>query len=56
MTLRDVADFIYAIWSSPVYDMLVNERGWSARRYVEWCARTVEELFLAHISEPPSAG
>lgn len=52
LTYDEVADYIYAIWSAPVYDMLVNERGWTARRYIEWCVDTVDRLFLGHIPEP----
>jgi AcrR family transcriptional regulator len=46
VTLDDIADFIYAVWSSPVYVQLVRERGWTADKYVEWCVRMVERMFL----------
>jgi AcrR family transcriptional regulator len=49
----DVADYIYAVESSPVYDMLVVERGWTADKYVAWFARMVERLFLSDLQPKP---
>jgi AcrR family transcriptional regulator len=46
MTFDDIADYIYAIWSSPVHQMLVQERGWTTDRFVDWTVQVVERLFL----------
>jgi AcrR family transcriptional regulator len=46
MTLDDIADYIYAIWSSPVHQMLVGERGWTTDKFIDWTVRAVERLFL----------
>jgi AcrR family transcriptional regulator len=46
MTLDDIADYIYAIWSSPVHQMLVGERGWTTDKFIGWTLRAVERLFL----------
>jgi AcrR family transcriptional regulator len=49
MTFDDIADYIYAVWSSPVYRMLVTDRGWSLEKYVDWCVLMVERMFLDRI-------
>jgi TetR/AcrR family transcriptional regulator, regulator of autoinduction and epiphytic fitness len=46
MDLDDIADFIYATWSGPVYRQLVGDRGWTTERYITWCVRMVERMFL----------
>jgi AcrR family transcriptional regulator len=46
MTLDDIADYIYAIWSSPVHRMLVEERGWTTDKFIDWTVRAIERLFL----------
>lgn len=46
----DMADYLYAVESSPVYLFLTAERGWTTDKYVEWFVRMVERLFL---SDPP---
>lgn len=46
MTLDDIADYIYAIWSSPVHQMLVEDRGWTTEKFIDWTVRAVERLFL----------
>lgn len=46
MTLDEIADYIYATWSSPVYRQLVRERGWSTDRFIAWSIRMVERMFL----------
>jgi AcrR family transcriptional regulator len=57
LNLDDVADYIYAVESSPVYRQLVGERGWSTEKYVAWFERMVDRLFLAELpkdqGEPP---
>jgi AcrR family transcriptional regulator len=49
LSLDDMADYIYAVWSGPVYRQLVEERGWSLDKYIEWCVRMVDRMFLADI-------
>jgi AcrR family transcriptional regulator len=46
MTFDEIADFVYAVWSSPVYRMLVKDRGWSLEKYIDWCVLMVERMFL----------
>lgn len=51
MTFDDIADYIYAVWSSPVYRMLVTDRGWSLEKYIDWCVLMVERMFLDHLHD-----
>jgi AcrR family transcriptional regulator len=46
MTLDDIADYIYAIWSSPVHQILVEERGWTTDKFIDWTMRVVVRVFL----------
>jgi len=52
MDLADIADYIYAVWSAPVYRQLVSERGWALEKYIAWCIRMVEKLFLDEMPKP----
>lgn len=49
MNLDEVADYIYAVWSGPVYRMLVTDRGWSPKEYIDWCVLMVERMFLDRV-------
>jgi AcrR family transcriptional regulator len=40
------ADTIFAVASYEGYDLLVNERGWTAEEYEQWLAATLCELLL----------
>ncbi len=51
MTFDDIADYIYAVWSSPVYRMLVKERGWALDKYIDWCAVMVERMFFGNVAQ-----
>ncbi|MFZ0014887.1 MAG: hypothetical protein WAL25_12325 [Acidimicrobiia bacterium] len=42
----DVIDYIYAVESSPVFRVLVTERGWTTEKYVQWFVRLVQRMFL----------
>jgi AcrR family transcriptional regulator len=53
LDLGDVADYIYAVESSPVYRQLVVERGWTTDKYVAWFTRMVERLFLSDLQPAP---
>ena len=44
--IDDMTDYVYAVESSPVYHMLVNERGWTTAQYVRWFERLVTRMFL----------
>jgi AcrR family transcriptional regulator len=46
ITLSDIADYIYATWSSPVFELLVRERGWTTDKFIAWSIRMVERMFL----------
>jgi AcrR family transcriptional regulator len=50
-SIEDITDYIYGVESSPVYQLLVDERGWSAEKYVQWFVRLVHRLFLDLIQE-----
>lgn len=50
-----MADYLYAVESSPVYLVLTTERGWTTEQYVDWFVRMVECLFLADL-RPPADG
>jgi TetR/AcrR family transcriptional regulator of autoinduction and epiphytic fitness len=46
MTIDDMADYIYAVWSGPVYRQLVKERGWTLEKYIQWCVLMAQRMFL----------
>ena len=45
-TSTRAADTIYAIASYEGYELLVNERGWTADEYERWLADTLCDLVL----------
>lgn len=51
MTFDEIADYIYAVWSSPVYRMLVTDRGWSLDKYIDWCVLMVERMFIDRLEQ-----
>jgi AcrR family transcriptional regulator len=40
---RDAADLIHALMSPEVYRLLVDERGWTPKRYEQWLATTLAQ-------------
>lgn len=46
VTVREARDVLWTINSHAVYRMLVTERGWSAKRYRDWLARTLAAALL----------
>lgn len=54
MTIDDIADYVYAVWSGPVYRQLVKERGWTLEKYIQWCVLMVQRMFLDQL--PPQSG
>jgi AcrR family transcriptional regulator len=58
VTIEDMTDYVYAVESSAVYRILVEDRGWTTGKYVDWFVRLVEALFLADdrnpATKPPS--
>lgn len=46
VSVDDVIDYIYAVESSPVFRVLVTERGWTTEKYVQWFVRLVQRMFL----------
>ncbi len=40
---RDAADLIHALMSPEVYRLLVGDRGWTAERYQQWLATTLNQ-------------
>jgi AcrR family transcriptional regulator len=49
VTLDEIADYIYATWSSAVYLQLVRDRGWTTHQYIDWSVRMVERMFFEQL-------
>jgi AcrR family transcriptional regulator len=41
VTVRRASDVVYAMLSPQLHALLVQERGWSSRRYAGWCADAI---------------
>ncbi len=52
INVSDMTDYIYAVESSPVYHLLVTERGWNTKQYVEWFVQLVNRMFLDELDRP----
>jgi TetR/AcrR family transcriptional regulator, regulator of autoinduction and epiphytic fitness len=53
LSVDDARDIIWTLCSTPVYDLLVRERGWTAQHYQHWLAAALKrELLGAELSEP----
>jgi AcrR family transcriptional regulator len=46
LPVEEAADVIHALWSPELYTILVRELGWTAERYEEWMADTLERTLL----------
>ena len=46
LSVDDGADGLWVLTSNTVYDMLVHTRGWSVKRYEQWLAERLIDLFL----------
>jgi AcrR family transcriptional regulator len=46
LPIEEAADVIHALWSPELYTILVRELGWTAERYEEWMADTLERTLL----------
>jgi hypothetical protein len=44
---RDAADVIHALMSPEVYQLLVNDRGWTPDRYERWLAGILRDQLLS---------
>lgn len=47
LTAGQARDILWTLNSSDVYELLVDERGWSAQRYGRWIAETLAAALLA---------
>jgi AcrR family transcriptional regulator len=47
LTTEQARDILWTLNSSDVYELLVNERGWSAQRYGRWIAEALAAALLA---------
>jgi TetR/AcrR family transcriptional regulator, regulator of autoinduction and epiphytic fitness len=47
MSVDEARDLMWTLASHPVYDLLVNERGWAPERYRDWLADTLARAVLA---------
>jgi len=48
VTAAHAADIIYALSSESTYLLLVDERGWSNRQYIEWLSMTLNATLSGH--------
>jgi AcrR family transcriptional regulator len=46
LTATHAADVIYALTNPTTYLLLTDERGWTARQYVEWLAATLKATLI----------
>lgn len=47
LSVEDARDIIWTLCSTPVHDLLVRERGWSAETYQHWLATALQRELLA---------
>jgi AcrR family transcriptional regulator len=47
LSVEDARDIIWTLCSTPVHDLLVRERGWSAETYQHWLAIALQRELLA---------
>lgn len=47
LSVEDARDIIWTLCSTPVHDLLVHERGWSADTYQHWLATALQRELLA---------
>jgi AcrR family transcriptional regulator len=47
LPVDEARDVMWTLASHPVYDLLVNERGWAPERYRDWLADTLARSLLA---------
>jgi hypothetical protein len=46
LSLRDVTDTLFAVSSPEMFDLLVNRRGWSGRRFARFQRETIVSALL----------
>jgi AcrR family transcriptional regulator len=46
LSVEDARDIIWTLCSTPVHDLLVRERGWSAEAYRQWLAAALQRELL----------
>jgi AcrR family transcriptional regulator len=47
LSVEDARDIIWTLCSTPVHDLLVRDRGWSAETYQHWLATALQRELLA---------
>jgi TetR/AcrR family transcriptional regulator, regulator of autoinduction and epiphytic fitness len=52
LSVEEARDILWTLNSQAVYDLLVEERGWSAERYRDWIAFTLKRLLLPDEPRP----
>jgi hypothetical protein len=46
LSVEDARDIIWTLCSTPVHDLLVRERGWTAETYRHWLATALQRELL----------
>lgn len=55
LSVEEARDILWTVNSQAVYDLLVEERRWSAERYRDWIAFTLQRLLLPDVRSPKQA-
>jgi len=55
LSVEEARDILWTVNSQAVYDLLVEERRWSAKRYRDWIAFTLQRLLLSDDRPPKQA-